>query len=61
MEFLSLVVLNFGFLKENLITNVIWIHFFEKKKMKLKMLKTLLKKSHASQILTKKDQILVLS
>ena len=27
MEFLSLVVLNFGFLKEN----VIWIHFFEKK------------------------------
>lgn len=31
MEFLSLVVLNFGFLKENVITNVIWIHFFEKK------------------------------
>ena len=60
MELLSLVVLNFGFLKENVITNVIWIHFFEKK-MKLKMLKTLLKKSHASQILTKKDQILVLS
>ena len=30
MEFLSWVVLNFGLLKENVITNVIWIHFFEK-------------------------------
>ena len=30
MEFLPRVVLNFGFLKKNAITNVIWIHFFEK-------------------------------
>ena len=30
MEFLPWVVLNFGFLKKNVFTNVIWIHFFEK-------------------------------
>ena len=40
MEFLPRVVLNFGFLKKNVITNVIWIHFL--KKMKLRMLKTLI-------------------
>ena len=36
MKFLNWVVLKFGLLKEDVITNVTWINFLEKK-MKLRM------------------------